>query len=112
MFGRYSHLVRAVHSRRRVLQDTILESRVTSLRAWNSVRFAVAVLLSFGLLGTAFSAAARAVPGGAADSFVNGAIAFSTTLSVLLGLLYAFLTRLLGQLEIDILAILTVDHAN
>jgi hypothetical protein len=109
-FGRYSHLVRAVHDRRRVVQDTTLERRVSSLHAWNSVRFAVSVFLAAGVSAALLSAVAKAIPGGLDDQVVGNITTFSTALSSILGLAYLFLTRLLGQLEIDILAILTLEH--
>lgn len=110
LFGRYSHLMRACRDRRRVLQDTVLEARLTSMRTWNTIRFAVSLLLTGGLVATAISAYANLIPG-AASAVLVGFVALSTTLTGVLTLAYLFLTRLLGQLEIDILAILTLDHS-
>jgi hypothetical protein len=111
LFGRYSHLVRAVRDHRLELQDTILDHRITMLRAWIPVRLAVSVLLSLGAVATALSALAKAIPGGLADHFIVASIAFSSALTLFLTVAYLFLTRLLGQLEIDVLAILALEHS-
>ncbi|MHB1262150.1 MAG: hypothetical protein ACYC2H_10610 [Thermoplasmatota archaeon] len=110
LFGRYSHLMRACRDRRRALQDTVLDGRLASLRTWNTVRFAVSLLLTGGLVATAVSAYANMLPG-AASTVLVGFITISTALTGGLTVAYLFLTRLLGQLEIDILTILTLDHA-
>lgn len=110
MFGRYSHLVRAVNDRRLELQDTVLEARVASLRAWIPVRSAVFILFSIGAAATVLSAFAKVLPGGIADRIVVTAIALSSAFTVVLTVAYYFLTRLLAQLEIDILMLLTLDH--
>ena len=109
LFGRYSHLVKAVNERRRVLQDSTLEHRVNSLQAWNTLRFGVSVLLSLGVAATVASAVANLFPDAA--GFVRPLVAISSTTTGALTVVYLFLTRLLGQLEIDILAILTLDHS-
>ena len=108
IFGRYSHLARALRDRRRNLQDSTLDHRINSLRAWNSVRFAVSLLLSLGVAATVVSAFANLVPG--ADEVVGRVVTASTTLTGVVTLVYLFLTRLLSQIEIDILTILTLDH--
>lgn len=111
MFGRYAHLVHAVNKRRRVVQDTILEKRVESLHRWNRIRFVVSIPLSAGLLATVWSALAAVVPPDAAvaSEFVEDLLRVATYFTGVLTILYLFLTRLCGQLEIDILAILTVE---
>jgi hypothetical protein len=108
--GRYAHLAKAVHQRRTALQDSVLEQRVLALEGWNTVRFAISVLLSIGIVAAALSSIAHAVPGGLDDGLIRAIVATSTYLTGGLTLAYLFLTRLLGQLEIDILAILTVEH--
>ncbi len=80
------------------------------MRMWNTIRFAVSLLLTGGLVATVVSAYANMLPG-AASKVLVGFIAISTALTGALTLAYLFLTRLLGQLEIDILTILTLDHA-
>lgn len=110
LFGRYSHLMRACRDRRGALQDTVLDARLASMRVWNTLRFAVSILLTGGVVSTIISAYANLLPG-AASTVVVGFVAISTALTGALTLAYLFLTRLLGQLEIDILTILTVDRA-
>lgn len=107
-FGRYAHLVRSLRDRPLRMQDTILEQRVASLRGWNSVRFMLYLLLapSFGTAVT--SAYLSRVP--TAPAIVDGIVAFSTALATFLGLAIVLVSRLLGQLEIDILMLLVVEH--
>lgn len=108
--GRYAHLVKAVNSRRTGLQDTILERRIEAVKRWNTVRTALLVLLSIGVVAALLSGLAQALPGGIADPIVNGLIAASTGLAGVLTLATLFVTRLLGQLEINILTLLILDH--
>ena len=107
LFGRYSHLVRAI--RDHPSEDVVLRKRVNSLRAWNSVRFFFSVLLSAGVVATVASAVASQLPG-QAESLLSRIVATSTATTGALTLVYLFLTRLLGQLEIDILARLTLEN--
>jgi hypothetical protein len=109
--SRYAHLVRALDGRRRQLQDSTLEARVDAIRFWNRIHSALLILLSIGFAATvaawvagfipAFEAAAEAV------SRVTAVVGIS---SGFLTIIYLFITRLLGQLEMDVVAILTVDH--
>jgi hypothetical protein len=108
--GRYSHLAQAVNARRTGLQDTILEHRVQALKHWNTVRVALLILLSLGVVAAILSGIANALPGGIADHVVNGLVAASTALTGVLTLATLFVTRLLGQLEIDILTLILIDH--
>ena len=108
LFGRYSHLVRACRDNGRALQDSVLKARLSSMRTWNTIRFGVSVLLAVGIVATVASAYANAIPG--ADAIVGKVVSASTAASAALSLVYFLLTRLLGQLEIDILTMLTLDH--
>lgn len=108
--GRYAHLVQAVDAHRTGLQDTILEHRVRALKHWNTVRVALLVLLSIGVAAAILSSVAQSIPGGIADDVVGGLVAASTALAGVLTLATFFVTRLLGQLEIDILALLLLEH--
>ena len=111
MFGRYSHLIRALDKRPTGLQDTLVEERIDSLRVWNHARFLVSVLLSLGVIATAGAWVAKLLPAFAtAIQALDHMIATTGTFTGLLTLLYLFLTRLLGQLEIDILTLLTIEH--
>jgi hypothetical protein len=108
--GRYAHLAMAVNSRRAGLQDSVLERRVQALERWNAVRAVLLVLLSLGVVAAILSSAARALPGGIADDVIGGLLAASAALAGVLTLATVLVTRLLGQLEIDILALLLLDH--
>ncbi|HUR26248.1 MAG TPA: hypothetical protein VM327_09580 [Candidatus Thermoplasmatota archaeon] len=107
LFGRYSHLIRAFHDH--PAEDLTLIRRIHSMRVWNSVRFVFSVLLSVGVVATLASALARQLPG-QAESVLADIIAISTAATGALTLVYLFLTRLLGQIEIDILARLTLGE--
>lgn len=108
--GRYAHLVQAVHSRPPGIQDTILEHRVQALHHWNTVRLALFVLLSIGLAAAILSGVARVLPGGIDDQVVSGLVAASTALAGALTVATFLVTRLLGQLEIDILTLVILEH--
>lgn len=106
--NRYAHLIKAL-DQRRGLQDSVLESRVEAMRLWNRVRFFVLVLLSLGLAATVAARVARLMP--AFETAVEALNSVATTGSALSGILtvaYLFVLRLLGQLEADILTILTL----
>jgi hypothetical protein len=103
--GRYSHLAQAVDAHRPELQDTILEHRIQAMRKWNTVRIALLVLLSVGVVAAILSGIAHALPGGIAAHVVNGIVAASTALTGILTLATLIVTRILGQLEIDILTL-------
>ena len=110
LHGRYAHLVRALDDRRRV-QDSILEGRVEALRFWGAVRATVIVLLSIGVAAAAAAWTARYLPSfDPAIDVVNRVSALASAASGVLTVVYLLLTRLLNQLEIDILCILTLDH--
>lgn len=109
--SRYGHLVRALDKRPRSLQDTTLEARVAAMRFWNRIHAVVIVLLSIGLAGALAAWVARVLPAfDPAAEAVDQLTVITGTASGVLTLAYLFVTRLLGQLEADILAILTVDH--
>lgn len=108
VFGRYSHLVHAIEVKH--LAHPTLRRRLSSLRAWNTARFGISVLLSVGIVATALSAASRFIPGGAEDDVVERITAITSALTGFVTLVYLFLTRLLAQIEIDILTILTLER--
>lgn len=110
--SRYAHLVHALDKRARPIQDSTLESRVKSIRWWNRLHSVVLVLLSIGLAATIAAWIARFIP--AFDPAADAIDAMTTaagTISGVLTIAYLFVTRLLGQLEADVLCILTIDHA-
>ena len=108
--SRYGHLVRALDHRRRQLQDSTLEARADAMRFWNRVHAAVLILLSVGLAAAAAAWIAKVLPSFEAAAEAVDRLAFVTSVSSgALTLVYLFVNRLLGQLEADILAILTID---
>lgn len=110
--SRYGHLVQALDHRRRQLQDSTLESRVEAMRFWNRIHGVVLILLSIGLAGAIAAWLARVLPAfDAAVEAVDRLTVVTSAASGLLTLAYLFVTRLLGQIEADILTILTIDHA-
>lgn len=109
MFGRYSHLARSLRDRPE-LADLTLKKRLASLRLWNSVRFVVSIPLAAGVAATVGGAVAKVLPGGLAQEAVDDLLTLSTGVTGVFTLAYLFLTRLLGQLEIDILARLTLEN--
>lgn len=110
--SRYAHLVQALDKRRRSVQDSILESRVESIRWWNRVHSIVLVLLSIGLAAAVAAWIARFIPSfDAAAHVVDQVSSWASVSSGFLTVAYLFVTRLLGQLEVDVLCILTTDHA-
>ena len=105
VFGRYSHLARALRDHQR--DDPVLLHRIRNLRTWNTARFVISFPLSIGVVATLASAIATQLPGQAGGGLAN-TVEINTALTSILTVLYLFLTRLLGQLEIDILTILTL----
>lgn len=105
--GRYAHVVKAAEVRKGALRNPILRARVDSLRTWNQVRAGVIVLLSLGIGAAATAWTARQVGAfsTAADAVDQLAAAASAS-SGFLSIIYVLLTRLLGQLEVDIMALL------
>ena len=99
--------MRACRDHRHGLQDKVLDARLLQMRTWNTARFIVSVLLAIGLVATLVSAYGNQLPG---TSVVRAVVAVSTAITGALSLAYLFLTRLLGQLEIDILARLTLER--
>ncbi len=111
MASRYGHLVHALDKRRRFMQDSLLDSRIKSMRWWNRVRFVVSLILSIGLIATGAAALARLLPGSASTiAAVQTIFALSGAAAGLMTLAYIFLTRLLSQLEVDIFTIITLEH--
>ena len=108
MFGRYAHLARALRERPE-LADLTLKNRVTSLRVWNTVRFFVSIPLTLGLVATVVGTVANVLPGGLAQEVVDDLLRLSTSVAGASTLVFLFLSRLLGQLEIDILTRLVLE---
>ena len=109
LFGRYPHLVRAARDNPRARQDHILRQRLNSLARWNLVRFIVSIPLAFGVVAAASTAIVQLLPGQAIEDALANLLALATAITGGLSLIYLALSRLLGQLEIDILARLVLD---
>lgn len=106
--NRYAHFIRALDQRRSI-QDSVLEARVDAMRFWNQVRFFVLILLSLGLGAAGGAWIVRFMPAFEAAVEVVGTVAATASyISGALTLAYLFVLRLLGQLEADILTILTL----
>jgi hypothetical protein len=101
--------MRACRDRRRELQDSTLDARLASLRTWNTIRFGVGLLLAPSVAAAVLGAYVHTFPGGG-NEVLGTLVKTSTALAGALSVVYVILTRLLGQIEIDILSILTLDH--
>jgi hypothetical protein len=111
IFGRYAHLIEGISRRRGELQDSVLDARLVDLAWWNRVRFVTLILLSLGLIATMGAYIARAIPAWeTAQSLIERIAALSGASAGFLTLAYLFLTRLLSQIEADILAILMLKQ--
>jgi hypothetical protein len=106
LHSRYGHILQALELGSRG-RDSLLHERAASLRRWDRVRTGALVLLYLGFAGTVVGLAANFVPGlSQATPVVTAAVRVAGALTGLLTLVYLFLTRLLSQLEADILMIL------
>jgi hypothetical protein len=104
--SRYNHILRALelapHGR-----DSLLHERAASLHRWDRVRTVATVLLSVGFAGTAVAIARNLLPGlTTAAPLLTAVTKIFGALTGLLTLVYLFLTRLLSQIEADMLMIL------
>lgn len=109
LFGRYSHLVRATRDHPRARQDPVLRQRLHSLARWNLVRFVVSIPLAFGVVAAASTVVVQLLPGQAIEDALANLLALATAVTGFLSLVYLVLSRVLSQLEIDVLAILTLE---
>lgn len=110
--GRYAHVVKAAEVRKGALRNPILRARVDSLRTWNQVRAGVIVLLSLGIAGAAAAWIARQLGAfSTAAEAVDQLAAAASASSGFLTIIYVILTRLLGQLEIDIMSMLATTKS-
>jgi hypothetical protein len=104
--SRYGHILQALELHRHG-RDSLLHERAASLRRWDRVRTGVTVLLSLGFIGTGLAVAGNFVPGLAdATPLLLAMIRVVGALTGLFTLAYLFLTRLLSQIEADLLMLL------
>ncbi|HLF17208.1 MAG TPA: hypothetical protein VI796_07265 [Candidatus Thermoplasmatota archaeon] len=111
--GRHLHLLKAVERKPELFDGEagwVLRRRVHSLRRWGRLRTVVLVLLYIGLLATVTGWVFRVLPRSEpVGGLVDDVTALASALTGLLTLVALFLTRLLGQLEMDALALLTME---
>lgn len=116
MANRYGHLVRAIEKAAPMKEDAVLAARVQSMRVWNRVRSTVIFVLSIGLAAAVAAWLARYLPqfDPAVDALdaLNDLAATASALSGILTIAYLLLTRLLGQLEADILTLIAFEHSD
>lgn len=106
--GRYSHFVQALGQEKDV-HDPTLAARLREMALWNKVRAVVLVLLSLGIAATLATAVANFLPAfNDAAALVDRLTAAASAVSSALTLVYIVLTRLLGQIEADILCVLGI----
>jgi hypothetical protein len=108
--SRYKHVLKAFSQH--PPSDSLVQERLQSLARWGRLRAFVAVLLYLGILASLVSLFAHLLPAlqGASD-VLQGAAAFAGTFTGLFTVAFLFLTRLLGQIEADILTLLlTARH--
>lgn len=113
MAGKHRHLAHAVERHPEVLTGETggtLRRRMDSLRRWGGLRGVILVALYFGIVATTAAWVFRYLPRAEpVQDFVDRLTALSGAFTGILTLLALFLTRTLGQLEMDILAILTLE---
>jgi hypothetical protein len=109
LHSRYGHILQALELTPPG-RDSLLHERAGSLRRWDRVRTGTMLLLYVGFAGTAVGLAANFVPGlDTATPWITAIVRISGALTGLLTLAYLFLTRLLSQLEADILMALATS---
>ncbi|MES2154776.1 MAG: hypothetical protein V4510_06535 [bacterium] len=103
--GRHAHVVRAFELH--PTADSLVMERVGMLRRWTRVHAVVGTFLLFGLLGAAATTLANLFPTlGGVWSVIRDASALIGGLAGLLTIVYLTVTRLLGQIEADILMLM------
>ena len=107
MSSRYNHILRALELAPRPARDSLLDERAHSLRRWDRVRAASLVLLYLGVVGAGIVYASNFIPGlGTATPALARILRYTGALTGVFTLAYLFLTRLLSQIEADILMLL------
>lgn len=107
------HLIEAIERRPDAFSGEpgwVLRRRLHALRRWGRVRAAVMVFLYFGILATVGAWILRYIPQPEpAQELIDQVTALASALTGLLTLLAIFFTRLLGQIEMDIIALLCLE---
>jgi hypothetical protein len=105
--SRYNHILAALELAPGHASDSLLHDRAASLRRWDRVRTAVMVLLYLGFVGAALAYAGNFLPVLTKTTvFLGSIIRIVGALTGLFTLAFLFLTRLLSQIEADILMLL------
>lgn len=105
--GRFRHIAKACADR--PAADTLVHERLALLMRWGRVRTAVTVLLYLGIAGSLATFLGSRIPGLADAAYLlEDAAALTGTFTGVLTLAFLFLTRLLGQIEADILMLLAI----
>jgi hypothetical protein len=109
--GQWGHLLEAIERAGVAGADPRLGRRTESLRFWNGVRSVFMVLLSLGVIGTAIAWFVELLPGAReAEEATNWVAASIRSITGVLTAIYFLLTRLLGQIETDIWALLVLER--
>jgi hypothetical protein len=105
--NRYAHLLAAYRHIR--IADSLVQERLAALARWSRVRTGVAVVLSFGAAAAGAGLLVRLLPEIAVE-LVSTLTAITGALAGVLALAYLAITRLLGIIEADILALGILDR--
>lgn len=108
MAGRYLHVAKALALNPG--SDTLVQEKVESLVRWGRVRTVVSFLLYLGIAGGLLTYFSSKVPGLAEVAYVlEDAAAVVGAFAGILTLAFLFLTRLLAQIEADLLMLLILN---
>ncbi|HUR61253.1 MAG TPA: hypothetical protein VM286_02675 [Candidatus Thermoplasmatota archaeon] len=106
--SRYNHILQALELKPHPRHDSLVSERARSLRKWDRVRTGVSVLLYIGFAAAAIAYAGNFVPFLAeAAPYLRTLVGAASALTGLMTLAYLFLSRLLSQIEADILMLLS-----
>lgn len=107
--SRYNHLLHALALNPHPGHDSLVAERAASLRRWDRTRTGVMVLLYLGFAGAAVAYAGNFVPVlTEATPLLRTIVGLVGALTGILTVAYLFLTRLLSQIEADLLMLLTL----
>ncbi|MFO1532718.1 MAG: hypothetical protein ABR562_03325 [Thermoplasmatota archaeon] len=103
--SRYKHILKGFELH--PVPDTLVQERLEAMARWSRIRAIVTLLLYAGAAASLASVLAQLLPGLAdANDALQRAAAFTGASAGLLTLAFLFLTRLLSQIEADVLTLL------
>lgn len=109
--SRYAHFTAAFERRGSRLQDTLVAERFQSLRRWSRVRTVVTVFLSLGIAAAVVTYAGHLLTVLApASDLLRSLATYASAFTGAFTLAFLFLTRLLSQIEADILTLLLLER--